>query len=142
MPDRPTGVVVSRILPFSLYNLDPLAFPFDLEIRTVNRILVSASFIAAITFAPGAPSAVASHPVPVKKNVKKVRTGIHWTIAPSSVEIFVDGKKLGRAKDLDTTRTKPGTHTVRLVNGEDETEFDVMVKKGQIVELRYEFTDG
>lgn len=94
--------------------------------------------LAAVTPALAADTA----PVPVKKAKKaKAKTGIHWTVSPGTVEIFVDGKRVGTAKSLDVTKTKPGMHTVRLVNGEDETEFDVMVKKGQVVELRYEFTD-
>lgn len=115
----------------------------------MRRFLLSSLFTAALGLALGtavapaeasAPGAATASPV--KKGRKKAETGIKWKVAPSTVEIFVDGKKVGVAKDLKVTKTKPGMHTVRLVNGEDETEFDVMVKKGQVVELRYEFTDA
>lgn len=103
----------------------------------VRRFIFSS--LTALAIAAAVPAL--ADPTPVKKGAAKVKTGIHWTVAPDTVEIFVDGKRVGTAKSLDVTTTKPGMHAVKLVNGEDETEFDVMVKKGQIVELRYEFTD-
>jgi hypothetical protein len=80
-------------------------------------------------------------PSPVKKAASKIDTGIQWKVAPETVEVFLDGKKVGIAKELDVTAVKPGKHAVRLVNGEDETEFEVNVKKGQLVPLQFEFTD-
>lgn len=77
-----------------------------------------------------------------KKRKKKTQTGIRWVVSPDTVQIFVDNDRKGVAKNLKVTTTKPGVRTVRLVNGEDEAEFEVNVAKGQVVELRYEFTDG
>lgn len=104
------------------------------------------SCLTAFVLSAGLASAVYAlpqdaHPVKKGSKSKKVKTGIHWTISPNTVEIYLDGKREGIAKDVEYTKTKPGMHSVRLVNGEDETEFDVMIKKGQIVQLRHEFTD-
>lgn len=79
-------------------------------------------------------------PEPVKKS-KKVETAIAWKVQPSNVVIFMDGKKLGTAGDLQQTPTTPGMHSVRLVNGEDETEMDVKVNKGHVLTFTFEFTD-
>ncbi len=104
------------------------------------------SCLTAFVLSAGLASAVyavpeGAHPVKKGARSKATKTGIHWKISPNTVEIFVDGKRVGIAKDVERTHTKPGMHTIRLVNGEDETEFDVMIKKGQVVELRHEFTD-
>ena len=73
----------------------------------------------------------------VKKSSKAPKTQIHWLVKPANVEIHLNGKKLGAAQDLKFTRAKPGKHTIRLVNGLDETEFDVKILKNQT--LRFEF---
>ncbi len=75
----------------------------------------------------------------VKKSAK--RTGIHWKIEPSTVKIFVDGKLVGVAGKTEFTKAKAGKHTVRLVNGEDEAEMDVQLKKGQVLRFRYAFEE-
>ncbi len=106
-------------------------------LSSLTTIALSAGLVTSVQAAP--PMAPAQ-PQPVKKG-SKAPTGFRWNISPSNVEIYVDGKKLGTAKHLKVSKTKPGMHTVRLVNGEDETEFDVKVKKGQLVKLSYEFTD-
>lgn len=89
----------------------------------------------------GLPTLADDRPVPVKKR-RKVRTGIRWKILPKSVVTYLDGKKIGQVGKVNVTYTRPGRHTVRLVNGEDEAEFDVKVNKGQILEVNYQFTDG
>ncbi len=81
-----------------------------------------------------------SAPEPVKKS-KRVETAIAWKVQPATVVIFMDGKKLGTAGDVKQTRTSPGMHSVRLVNGEDETEMDVKVNKGHVLTFTFEFTD-
>jgi hypothetical protein len=88
---------------------------------------------------PAAGSGAVAEPVPeqIKKQSKKVKTQIHWLVKPAKVEIYLDGKRLGAAKDLKLTATKPGKHTIRLVNGLDETEFDMEIRKNQT--LRFEF---
>ena len=72
-----------------------------------------------------------------KKRPKKVKTRIHWLIQPKSVEIYLDTTRLGKAGDLEFTTTSPGKHTIRLVNGKDETEFDLKISENQT--LRFEF---
>lgn len=107
----------------------------------MHRIILSC--LTAFTLSAGlgaATYAAPNTPVPVKKGAE-ITTGIHWKISPDTVEVYLDGKKIGTAKHLEVTKTKPGMHAIKLVNGEDETEFDVMIKKGQVVELRHEFTD-
>jgi hypothetical protein len=69
------------------------------------------------------------------------KTGISWKVAPANVVIFVDGKKVGEAGALQFTETKPGKHAVKLTKGKDETEMEVSVKKGEVVNFEFEFTD-
>jgi hypothetical protein len=72
---------------------------------------------------------------------KAVETGIAWKIEPGTVTVYLDDKSLGAASTLGTTETKPGPHVIRLVNGGDETEFEVRVKKGEVLQVEYEFSD-
>ncbi len=72
---------------------------------------------------------------------KAVETGIAWKIQPGTVTVYLDDKSLGAASALGTTETKPGAHVIRLVNGGDETEFEVRVKKGEVLQVEYEFSD-
>jgi hypothetical protein len=108
--------------------------------RTILSSLTVLAFSAGLAASVQAAPQLGQPPQPVKKAAKSP-TGFRWKVSPSTVEIFLDGKKLGTAKHLTVSKTKPGMHTVRLVNGEDEAEFDVNVKKGQLVNLSYEFTD-
>lgn len=77
-----------------------------------------------------------------KKPAQAGKTGIQWKVAPNHVLIFLDGKKLGEAGDTKFTDTKPGKHAVRLTKGQDETEMEVNVKKGEVLSFEFEFTDG
>ena len=76
------------------------------------------------------------------KKKAKAKTGIEWVIAPARVQIFLDGKKIGDAGTIKFTPTKPGRHTVRLVNGEDETEMDIGIKKGQRLKFEFVFDES
>ncbi len=97
------------------------------------------TFVFALTLtALGASSWASAEPEAI---VKKSQTGIQWKVAPAAVIVYLDGKKLGQASTLDITETKAGMHQIRLVNGEDETEFDVKVATGQVLTVTYEFTD-
>ena len=78
---------------------------------------------------------------PVKAKAKAAETGIAWKVSPSNVVIHLDGKRLGEAGELTLTETKPGMHTVLLVKGEDETEIDIKVTKGQVLQFSYEFSE-
>jgi hypothetical protein len=89
-----------------------------------------------------AASAIAEAPVPVKdKEAPKVGTGIEWKVTPSSVIIWLDGKKLGEAGSATVTEAKPGKHTIKLVNGGDETEIEIKVNKGQVLQFAYDFEE-
>lgn len=75
-----------------------------------------------------------------KKGASK--TGIEWKVTPATVQIFLDGKKLGDAGSLTFTEAAPGKHAVKLTKGGDETEMEVKVSKGQVVKFEFEFSDG
>lgn len=83
-------------------------------------------------------------PVQDKKEDKKApsKTGIEWNVAPANVIIYLDGKKIGDAGSVKFTETKPGKHGVRLTKGDDETEMEVKVNKGEVLKFEFEFTDG
>ncbi|MEQ9497543.1 MAG: PEGA domain-containing protein [Deltaproteobacteria bacterium] len=104
--------------------------------RRLIPLLALTLFALSTAWAPYA----APTPEPVKKRAK-VQTAIAWKVQPAEVEIYMDGKKLGRAGDLKQTRTRPGMHTVRLVKGGDETEMDVKVNKGHVLTFTFEFTE-
>ncbi|MGF1508449.1 MAG: hypothetical protein ACFB9M_02990 [Myxococcota bacterium] len=70
---------------------------------------------------------------------KAVKTGIEFAVTPGSVSIFVDGAKVGTAASTSFVATKPGLHTVKLTRGADETELQLNVKKGEVVQFAYEF---
>ena len=76
---------------------------------------------------------------PVAK--KKIVTGIEWQVDPGKVVIFLDGKKLGDAESLKgkVSKTRPGKHGVKLINGLDETEMDIQVSKGQTLKFTFTF---
>ena len=77
---------------------------------------------------------------PQPRKQPKPQTAIQWEIEPSSVVVYLDKKKLGRAGDLKRTPAKPGRHTVRLVKGKDETEIDIQVTKGQLLRFVLDFS--
>ena len=110
---------------------------------TTTRALTTLACAAALS--ASAPLLIDAHaaPAPVKKKkAEKKGTGIEWHVEPGRVRIFLDGKELGTAKEIKWTRHKPGRHTVRLVNGEDETEMDVGLKKGQTLKFHFVFDEG
>ncbi len=109
----------------------------------MRALTIGASLAAALAFgAFEAPTVDAKPTTVAKKKSKKSATGIEWVVMPKSVEIYVDGKKLGTAGELEFSSTKPGRHTVRLVNGEDETEMDIGIKKGQRLKFEFTFDEG
>lgn len=113
----------------------------------MKNLLLAATLAFAFSAAPALVSSAHAgpHAVTKKKKEDKSRagqTGIEWKVLPGTVEIHIDGKLIGIAKDLDWTKTTPGRHTVRLVNGEDETEMDIGVKKGQTLKFVFEFDNS
>ena len=93
----------------------------------------------AVANASAAPSQVQAEQVAGKGKRKRAITAIEWEIKPAGVIIFLDGKKLGEAGEVKLTKTKPGRHTVRLVNGQDETEMDIGIKRGETLKFAFEF---
>ncbi|MBK8013467.1 MAG: hypothetical protein IPK13_19195 [Deltaproteobacteria bacterium] len=71
----------------------------------------------------------------------QVTTGIEWQIEPGEVVVHLDGKKVGLAKDLTVTATRPGKHVIQLVKGGDESEMEVKVTKGQLLKVVYSFSE-
>lgn len=85
-------------------------------------------------------SKTAAHAVAHKPtSAKTAKTGIEWQVSPEDVEIFLDGKRVGVAKDLKFTASNPGKHTVRLLRGGDETEMEIQVTKGQVLRFSFDF---
>ena len=81
-------------------------------------------------------------PTAKKKRAKRSTASIAWSIEPAKVVVYLDGKELGRAGSLKTTKHKAGRHTVRLVNGADETEMDIELKKGQTLKFAFVFDES
>lgn len=75
---------------------------------------------------------------PVQADAK---TGIAWEVQPAEVVIYLDEKRIGTAGDTKFSDAKPGKHTVKLMRGKDETEMEVVVKKGQSLKFVYQFED-
>lgn len=108
----------------------------------MNRLptLALVAFLGATVFAYR-PHAVAAEPTADKKAAAN-KTGISWKIEPAHVVVFLDGKKLGEAGSLGFTTTGPGKHSVKLTKGDDETEMDVTVKKGEVLQVSFSFDEG
>ena len=96
------------------------------------------SFVVA-SLLMGAPPSAGAKPTPPA--TAPAKTAIQWEVKPTSVVVYLDKKKLGRAGELSRTPTKPGRHTIRLVKGKDESEIEIEVTKGQILRFVLDFSD-
>ncbi len=86
--------------------------------------------------------AIVVRPIPTRAAETRIARGvIQWEVSPGSVVVYLDRERLGAASDLTSTRTAPGRHTIRLVNGEDETELEVEVAKGQVLKFVFDFSE-
>lgn len=72
----------------------------------------------------------------------KAECVLTWKVAPDTVVIHVDGKKIGTAAKAPPVKLKPGMHMIRLVWGKDETEEPVELKAGESREFQYTFEDS
>ncbi|MBX2811388.1 MAG: hypothetical protein KTR25_06250 [Myxococcales bacterium] len=72
---------------------------------------------------------------------KRTPAQIHFEVTPSSVVIYLDGRKLGPADKVSTVRSRPGRRTIRLVRGKDETELQINVRRSETLNFRYDFGD-
>lgn len=106
---------------------------------TAGLIALCVAAAAPLPLHASAPSGI-SAPVDDKKAPSK--TGIAWKIEPAHVVVFLDGKKLGEAGSLSFTATTPGKHGVKLTKGDDETEMDIQVKKGEVLQVAFSFDEG
>lgn len=145
-----TDVIANRPIVSAISSCeDPLALVMK-RTRILQALAAGiAAFGLAGASAPAAAGPAAPTPVAEKKGAppakaapaKAPSTGISWKVDPSTVIVFLDGKKLGEAGKLKFSDTRPGRHAVKLVKGQDETETEVVVKKGEVVEFKFEFTD-
>ncbi|MEW5854120.1 MAG: hypothetical protein AB2A00_35420 [Myxococcota bacterium] len=102
-------------------------------------VLVAALSLALPLLTAGADVAHAKE----KKAAPAKKEGmITWKVAPESVVIFVDGKKVGTAGTAKPHKVKPGQHLIKLVWGKDEAEEPIDVPAGQSVEFQYTFEDS
>jgi len=106
------------------------------------RGVTAAGLATGLALSAGAAVAAAAsdRATPTQNERKKSdKTGLKLAVTPAEVVIFVDGRERGKAGELSFIALDPGTHTVRLVRGGDEFEAEIPLKRGQIVEFRYEF---
>lgn len=88
-------------------------------------------------------SVAPAHAAKKEKEKKASKEGIiTWKVGPSTVIIYVDGKKLGTADRVQPFKTKAGMHMVKMVWGKDEAEEPVEVKANESVEFQYMFEDS
>jgi hypothetical protein len=78
---------------------------------------------------------------PKKKEVKATGV-ITWKVQPGDVVIYVDGKKVGVAKNAKPHKVSAGMHVVKLVWGKDEMEDSLDVPANQSIEFQYTFEDS
>lgn len=101
---------------------------------TLRILSLGLLLLAALTVGPAW-----AEPPPEPAADAKAKTGIEFKITPDTAIIHVDGKEIGKAKDVKFHPLKPGTHTVRLVNDGDETEAELVLQKGQVLMYTYSF---
>lgn len=77
-----------------------------------------------------------------KKEKPKTEGIITWKVAPETVIIYVDKKKIGTAAKAQPFKAKAGMHMIKLVWGKDEAEEPIDVKAGESVEFQYTFEDS
>jgi hypothetical protein len=110
--------------------------------RHARRTLLLGLLFAAIGAAQVQAAGPTRSPVPIADKAPADKTGISWEVEPAEVVIMLDGKRIGEAGKLKFTSAKPGKHTIKLMNGKDETEADVVVKKGETLKFTFSFTNG
>jgi len=78
----------------------------------------------------GAPKASAP-----KKTLLKIE------VRPASAIVYVDGKRKGTGAKAMSLPVEPGRHTIRIVQGRDEHQEVVSVKKGETTNWSWTFED-
>jgi hypothetical protein len=79
---------------------------------------------------------VSASPAPAKP------TQIILDVKPATTQVFVDGKKLGKATKVFTLNVKPGTHKIKLVAKISTQEEVVSAKAGEKTKLTYDLRDS
>lgn len=95
------------------------------------------ALIAAFAAAP----APTPSPGPEATEVRVQRTRIDFDITPADVEISLDGRRLGKADQVDVVSVRPGRRVVRLERNGDTTELELVVTRGKLLRFAYDFGD-
>ncbi len=70
------------------------------------------------------------------------KTQLKLEITPATSVVYVDGKRRGTGGKLTRAFTvEPGRHTLKLVNGRDEHQESISVKKGESKVWQWAFED-
>lgn len=77
---------------------------------------------------------------PVRTKAAK-KAQIDFDIQPPEVVIYLDGKRLGTAQEVDKVTVKPGRRVIKLEKGGDTTELELRVDKGRVLRFSYDFED-
>lgn len=93
-------------------------------------VLLLAASVPSVFDGPEAPTPVRLRP-----------TRIEFEVTPATVEVFLDGERLGWATDVGKVEVRPGRRVVRLVRGQDVTEFELEVPAGRTLSFVYDFGD-
>jgi hypothetical protein len=107
-----------------------------------SNALVAVGLAVGLAFVHAPTLALESSDEPARVGTERKRsdeTGLKLAVEPADVKVFIDGRERGTAGELSFIALDPGTHTLRLVRGGDEFEAEIPLKRGQIVEFRYDF---
>ncbi len=69
------------------------------------------------------------------------KTLLKIEVRPASAIVYVDGKRKGTGAKAMSLPVEPGRHTIRIVQGRDEHQEVVAVKKGETTNWSWTFED-
>jgi hypothetical protein len=69
------------------------------------------------------------------------KTLLKIEVRPASAIVYVDGKRKGTGAKAMSLSVEPGRHTIRIVQGRDEHQEVVAVKKGETTNWSWTFED-
>jgi hypothetical protein len=69
------------------------------------------------------------------------KTLLKIEVRPASAIVYVDGKRKGTGAKAMSLSVEPGRHTIRIVQGRDEHQEVVAVKKGETTSWSWTFED-
>jgi hypothetical protein len=74
-------------------------------------------------------------------SAKKERTQVELNVKPTTAQIFIDGKAMGKASSGRVIDVTPGFHVIRLVNKRDEHEERIKFPPNQKTTYTFEFEE-